>query len=197
MRTFALSLVLAACSAPPAPPSAAGDVTVAGRVTAVDLSAMPLDGPGRLQLRTDSGEVAVEIPSGEAQCEAEGLELVAAVRVGDRLAVTGAQARPDAPVVPCAAGHAVVREPSEATVSGEVLSVDLEPMTYDGSAVIMLRTEAGEQRVEIPARTNLCQADGLDIALAAQPGDRLTVTGEQTGGALVPCADSSHAVRRG
>ena len=83
------------------------------------------------------------------------------------------------------------------TVAGEVLSVDLEPMTYDGSAVIMLRTEAGEQRVEIPARTNLCQADGLDIALAAQPGDRLTVTGEQTGGALVPCADPSHAVRRG
>lgn len=84
-------------------------------------------------------------------------------------------------------------------VSGEVVAVDLEPMAYDGNAVLRLATDAGERRVEIPARTNLCDADGLDIALAARPGERLTVVGTESapGGAIVPCRSSSHLVRRG
>lgn len=87
----------------------------------------------------------------------------------------------------------------DVTVAGEVVSVDLEPLAYDGNAVLVLRTDAGERRVEIPARTNLCQADGLGEALDARPGERLTVVGAEPspGGAIVPCSSAAHRVRRG
>ena len=88
--------------------------------------------------------------------------------------------------------------PDDATVSGEVVSVDLDPLAYDGNAVLILRSEAGEQRVEIPARTNLCPAEGLGVALNATPGQRLTVTGTRTpDGTVVPCTSPAHAVRLG
>ena len=87
--------------------------------------------------------------------------------------------------------------PGDETIEGVVLSIDGEPMTYDGNAVLLLRTADGERRVEIPARTNLCEAVGLDVALGSEPGQRLRVTGaRQADGAVVPCASATHAVVR-
>ena len=87
--------------------------------------------------------------------------------------------------------------PGDETVEGVVLSIDGEPMTYDGNAVIRLRTADGERTVEIPARTNLCEAVGLDVALSSEPGQRLRVTGaRQADGVIVPCASADHVVSR-
>ena len=197
MRTLTLALLVAACSAPAPRPDELGEVTVTGELTALDVEPMTRDGNALLELRTDGGTARVEVPSGEARCPAEGLELVLGLALGERVTVTGERARPGGPVIPCAAGHALRRAEPAVTVSGEVVSVDLGPMAADGNAVLVLRTAAGERRVEIPARTNLCRADGLDIALEARPGERLTVTGREVGGAVVPCADPGHGVRRG
>ena len=87
--------------------------------------------------------------------------------------------------------------PGDATIEGVVVSLNTLPMTYDGSAILTLRTDAGERTVQIPARMNMCDAVGLDVALAAEPGQRLRVTGALQGsGAVVPCRSSAHVICR-
>jgi len=86
----------------------------------------------------------------------------------------------------------------EPMVSGEVTAVDLDPWTYDGSARIEVRTEDGETAVlSIPARINLCEAQGLGDAGQLQVGDRVEVRGERgPDGAVTPCARPDHYLRR-
>lgn len=83
------------------------------------------------------------------------------------------------------------------TVSGEVTAVDLSPMAYDGNATLDVRTAAGETvRVEIPARTNLCQADLTGYG-DLRVGDRVAVRGaRQASGAVTPCTEPDHYLRR-
>ncbi len=83
------------------------------------------------------------------------------------------------------------------TVAGEVVAVDLDPWAYDSNATLDVRTEAGETvRVEVPARTNLCQAS-LGSLSEIRPGDRVEVRGEQSASAVVtPCAQPDHYLRR-
>lgn len=79
------------------------------------------------------------------------------------------------------------------SLSGEVTSVDLEPMTYDGDAIIVLATDDGPTTVRIPARMNLCQATGIDRVGSLQPGDVIEVRGESADdGSVTPCASSEH-----
>lgn len=85
---------------------------------------------------------------------------------------------------------------SEPTVAGEVIAADFSPMAYDGNATIDVRTDSGTVRVEIPARTNLCQADfGAYSEIGV--GDRIEVRGErQPSGVVTPCSSPSHYLRK-
>ena len=81
---------------------------------------------------------------------------------------------------------------------GEVVSVDTAPMAYDGDAVVRLRTDAGETiTVHVPARTNLCAADGLGIVGDLRPGDWVEVRGTPgANGEIRPCSEADHVLRR-
>lgn len=81
-------------------------------------------------------------------------------------------------------------------VIGEVIAVDLSPMAYDGNATFDVRTDSETVRVEIPARTNLCDAELGGFSEIAV-GDRVEVRGErQASGAVTPCASAGHYVRK-
>ena len=82
------------------------------------------------------------------------------------------------------------------TVAGEVTAVDVSPWAYDGNATIDVRTKPGETvRVEVPARTNLCQAE-LGAVDEIRAGDRVEVRGEQTAdGRVTPCTEPAHYLR--
>lgn len=83
-------------------------------------------------------------------------------------------------------------------VSGRVVSVDRAPMAYDGDGVLVLSTDAqGSVTVRIPARTNFCRAQGLEVFDAAAPGMRIEAIGTSTGPAqLSVCAQPEHRLRR-
>ena len=90
--------------------------------------------------------------------------------------------------------------PPEASgaVIGTVQRVDLEPMAYDGDAVIVLRTDSGETvEVRVAARMNLCEAEGLAVVGELRPGDRVEVVGERgEDGAVRPCMSAQHRLVR-
>lgn len=82
------------------------------------------------------------------------------------------------------------------TVRGEVVSVDAEPMTYDGDALVVVRTEAGARTVRIPARFGLCAATDVVDLLALRPGIRVEAQGEvNADGDVTPCASPDHYLR--
>ena len=82
-------------------------------------------------------------------------------------------------------------------VLGEVVSVDLAPMAYDGDAVIRVRAGAETVRVLVAARMNLCAATGLDLVGALQPGDAVEVVGAVMDDAAVrPCESEGHRIAR-
>ncbi|OZC02806.1 hypothetical protein [Rubricoccus marinus] len=83
-------------------------------------------------------------------------------------------------------------------VSGTVASVDLTPWTYDGDGVIVMTTASGESvRVLIPARMNLCEAEGLVDVNDLGEGDRIEVVGAtDEAGAVRPCVEPTHRVTR-
>lgn len=94
-------------------------------------------------------------------------------------------------------------EPSEAPASssalvvGTVVSVDLDPIAYDGDGVIVVRTDDGERTVRIPARTNLCEAEGLGLAFDLAPGDAVEVRGAAApDGSVTPCTSPDHRLAR-
>lgn len=82
-------------------------------------------------------------------------------------------------------------------IIGTVASVDLSPMAYDGNAVLLVRADDGRTvRVEIPARTNLCAAEGISAVGDLHAGDRVEVVGEAgPEGAVTPCTDAAHRLR--
>ena len=86
----------------------------------------------------------------------------------------------------------------QATIDGEVVSVDTNPWAYDGNAVITVSTAAaGTVSVQLPARWNLCKAQPLDDVQALKPRDRVQVVGTVTApGELVVCAQPEHRLRK-
>ena len=81
-------------------------------------------------------------------------------------------------------------------VRGVVVSVDASALPRDGDAVVVVRTEAGERTVRIPAREARCPADLLD-ATALVVGERVEARGAVgADGSVTPCAETSHYLRR-
>lgn len=81
----------------------------------------------------------------------------------------------------------------EATIEGNVVSVNTDPWAYDGNAVVMVSTAKGDVRVQLPARWNLCKAQPLDDIQSFEPNDRVQAVGTVTGpGEMVVCGQPEH-----
>lgn len=82
----------------------------------------------------------------------------------------------------------------EVAFDGTVASVDLAPMAYDGDALVRVSSDAhATVVVHLPARRNLCEAQGFDLLPRLQPGDRVRVAGTASGtGEVHVCRLASH-----
>jgi len=87
---------------------------------------------------------------------------------------------------------------SAATVSGTVVTINVEAMAVDGDGVITLETGDGSTaRIFVAARMMLCEAEGLDLIGELAPGDHIEVSGDAVGGTNVrPCESETHYIRR-
>jgi hypothetical protein len=78
------------------------------------------------------------------------------------------------------------------SVEGTIASIDTQPWTYDGPALIGIDTADGRVQVALPARWNLCQAAPVDVE-ALSVGMRVHATGARDPKAdLVVCEDAAH-----
>ena len=86
----------------------------------------------------------------------------------------------------------------QATIEGEVVSVDTAPWAYDGNAVVKVSTSrAGTISVQLPARWNLCKAQAPGDVQALKPGERVQAIGSVTApDTLVVCEQPQHALRK-
>lgn len=91
----------------------------------------------------------------------------------------------------------------QATIEGDVVSVDTKPWAYDGNAIVMVSThgvrtaDADAVSVQLPARWNLCKAQPLGDVQALKPRDRVQATGTVTGpGEMVVCEQAEHRLRK-
>ncbi len=86
----------------------------------------------------------------------------------------------------------------QAAIEGDVISVDTNPWTYDGNAVVTLATDAtGTVRVQLPARWNLCKAQPPGDVRALKPRDHVQVVGMVTApGELMVCAEPGHRLHK-
>lgn len=86
----------------------------------------------------------------------------------------------------------------QATIEGDVISVDTAPWAYDGNAMVAISTaDAGTVSVQLPARWNLCKAQPPGDVQALKPGDRVQAVGTATApGELVVCAQPGHRLRK-
>ena len=82
--------------------------------------------------------------------------------------------------------------------AGTVVSVDTAPWAYDGSAVVVVESGAqGRIAVELPARYNLCKAQGIGAASQLTAGMKVDVNGRLTApGRLSVCESASHHILR-
>ena len=99
----------------------------------------------------------------------------------------------------CASRSPADSPPSEAPgdVTGTVLLVDLGPLAADGDALIEVERDDGQRvTVRVPARTNLCRAQGLGLLSELAPGDRVRVVGEPVEGGVRPCLGADHRLAR-
>ena len=97
-------------------------------------------------------------------------------------------------VAACAATPATVPPAAVASVvEGRIVSIDTQPWTYDGNAVIRIDSvDRGSVAVALPARWNLCQAAPVDVEGLAV-GMRVRAEGSADGeGGLVVCQDPAH-----
>lgn len=83
-------------------------------------------------------------------------------------------------------------------VEGAVAGVDTSPMAYDGNALVRVTTTAhGTVTVHLPARRNLCQAQGFELLEELRPGDRVRVEGLATGpGDISVCQSAADRLQR-
>ena len=86
----------------------------------------------------------------------------------------------------------------QASIEGEIVSVDTTPWAYDGNAVVTVATaSAGTVSAQFPARWNLCKAPAPGDLQALKPHDRVQITGTVTApDALVVCAEREHRLRK-
>ena len=110
------------------------------------------------------------------------------------LAMSACAAAPSATAPPATA--LVVGQ--QATIEGDVVSVDTAPWAYDGNAVVTVSTtSAGTVRVQLPARWNLCKAQPPGDVQALKPRDRVQAIGTVTApDTLVVCEQPQHTLRK-
>src|SRR5690606_11091638 len=97
-------------------------------------------------------------------------------------------------VAACAATPATVPPAAVASVvEGRIVSIDPQPWTSDGNAVIRIDSvDRGSVAVALPARSILCQAAPVDVEALAI-GMRVRAEGSADGeGGLVVCHDATH-----
>ncbi len=76
-----------------------------------------------------------------------------------------------------ATATAVLKAGQQASIQGTITSIDLTPWTYDGNAVIQVKSDVdGPVSVQLPARWNLCKAQPVDTNVLAV-GRRVRVVG--------------------
>lgn len=78
-------------------------------------------------------------------------------------------------------------------IEGTIASIDTQPWTYDGNAVIQVDTaDRGRVAVQLPARWNLCKAAPVNVEVLAV-GMQVKAVGAAGGeGELVVCQDAAH-----
>jgi hypothetical protein len=88
---------------------------------------------------------------------------------------------------------APVTSAGERVVEGTIVSIDTQPWTYDGNAIVVVDTGAQRQvSVELPARWNLCAAAPVNVD-ALSVGMRVVAAGDAgEGDSIVVCQQSSH-----
>jgi hypothetical protein len=113
------------------------------------------------------------------------------------LALSACATAPPATEATAPSGPALVVG-QQATIEGDVTSVDTAPWAYDGNAVVTVSTaSAGIVSVQLPARWNLCKARPLDDVQALKPRDRVQAVGTvSAAGTLVVCEQPQHTLRR-
>lgn len=81
----------------------------------------------------------------------------------------------------------------EVRTTGIIVSIDTQPWTYDGNAIVQVETPyRGRLQVQLPARWNLCQAAPVDVEALAV-GMRVEIAGAASGeDAVVVCGDPAH-----
>lgn len=105
------ALAIAGCATPPtaAPADADADVTVEGRITALDTSPWAYDGSAVMRVATASTTVEVALPARWNLCRASGIGEAGDLRVGERVRVVGRR-NAEGVVTPCEhATHQVER----------------------------------------------------------------------------------------
>lgn len=76
--------------------------------------------------------------------------------------------------------------------TGTIASIDLQPWTFDGHAVVQVDTTQGRLEVQLPARWNLCKAPAVEVD-ALEVGTQVDVVGAAAAdGAVVVCEAPSH-----
>lgn len=82
---------------------------------------------------------------------------------------------------------------SDGSFAGSIVSIDTQPWTYDGNAVVEVDTrERGRVAVQLPARWNLCKATAVDVE-ALRVGMQVRVVGTVGAeGEVVVCQGASH-----
>lgn len=82
---------------------------------------------------------------------------------------------------------------SQTSVEGTISSVDIQPWTYDGYAVVVLATAShGLVKVQLPARWNLCKAPAVDVESLVVGGRAHAVGNVTAEGDLVVCESADH-----
>ena len=99
------------------------------------------------------------------------------------LAGTGCASRPVADLA----------DGDQLSIEGTIVSVDTQPWTYDGHAVVVLDTrERGAVTVHLPARWNLCKAAPVEIE-SLNVGVTASLVGSASAdGAVVVCERETH-----
>ncbi len=100
----------------------------------------------------------------------------------------------------CAATSPEVNGPAdgqEIVVVGRITAIDRTPMTYDADGMMTLQTQAhGAVTVHVPARANLCRAQGLDVFNTATIGMLIEAAGTATGPSdLTVCLEATHRLK--
>ena len=76
------------------------------------------------------------------------------------------------------AGSASLAPGTQIGITGPIASIDMQPWTYDGNAVVQVDSDGhGRVAVQLPARWNLCKAPPPQDVQALKAGDRVRATG--------------------